>query len=166
MGGGATRERGRPARMHSRSVLLGFPGMRHPTTVPAGTAWARPKQSPDDVAGRAVWRRWPRLCHDVGGRDARAPGWLHPCQWAPKVAGSERCPAEGAEQPELDSGPAWEGRQGTGRINRGWLQAEAGESDPPHSSPAAAGFAATAPAPARDLPRAASVRARTCRTTA
>ena len=32
MGGGATRERGRPARMLSRSVLLSFPAMRHPAT--------------------------------------------------------------------------------------------------------------------------------------
>ena len=32
MGGGATRERGRPARMHSRSVPLSFPAMRHPGT--------------------------------------------------------------------------------------------------------------------------------------
>ena len=41
MGGGATRERGRPARMHSRSVPLSFPATRHPATLPAGTAWAR-----------------------------------------------------------------------------------------------------------------------------
>ena len=32
MGGGATRERGRPARMLSRCVLLSFPAMRHPAT--------------------------------------------------------------------------------------------------------------------------------------
>ena len=46
MGGGATRERGRPARMLSRCVPLSFPAMRHPATLPAGTAWARPKQGP------------------------------------------------------------------------------------------------------------------------
>ena len=39
-----TRERGRPARMHCRSVPLSFPAMAHPATLPAGTAWARPKQ--------------------------------------------------------------------------------------------------------------------------
>ena len=78
MGGGAPRERGRPARMLSRCVPLSFPAMRHPATLPAGTAWARPKQSPGAVAGRAGWRRWPRLCQDLCGRDARAPGWHHP----------------------------------------------------------------------------------------
>ena len=70
-----TRERGRPARMHSRSVPLSFPAMWHPATQPAGTPWAGPKQSPGAVAGRARWRSWPRLCQDVCGRDARAPGW-------------------------------------------------------------------------------------------
>ena len=33
-----TRERGRLARMHSRCLPLGFPGMRHPPTLPGGTA--------------------------------------------------------------------------------------------------------------------------------
>ena len=75
MGGGPTRERGRPARMRSRSVPPSFPAMRHPATPQAGTAWARPKQSPGAVAGRDGWRRWPRLREDVCGRDARAPGW-------------------------------------------------------------------------------------------
>ena len=68
------RERGRPARMLSRCVPLSFPAMRHPATLPAGTAWARPKQSPGAVAGQPGWRRWPRLCLDLCGRDARAPG--------------------------------------------------------------------------------------------
>ena len=71
----STRERGRPARMHSRCLPLSFPAMGHPATLPAGTAWARPKQSSGAVAGRAGWRRWPRLCQDLCGRDARAPGW-------------------------------------------------------------------------------------------
>ena len=57
MGGGATLERGRPARMHSRSVLLSFPAMWHPATLPAGMAWARPKQSPGAVADRTGWRK-------------------------------------------------------------------------------------------------------------
>ena len=57
MGEDPTRERGRDARMHSRSVPLSFPAMRHPATLPAGTAWARPTQSPGAVAGRARWRR-------------------------------------------------------------------------------------------------------------
>ena len=70
-----TRERGRLARMHSRHVPLSFPAMGHPTTLPAGTAWARPKQSPGAVAGRPGRRSWPRLCQNVCGRDARAPGW-------------------------------------------------------------------------------------------
>ena len=74
MGGGATRERGRLARMHSRCVPLSFPAMGHPASLPAETAWARPKRSPGAVAGRAGWRRRPRLCQDLCGRDARAPG--------------------------------------------------------------------------------------------
>ena len=44
-GSRSTRERGRPARMHSRSVPLSFPAMAHPATLPAGTAWARPNQT-------------------------------------------------------------------------------------------------------------------------
>ncbi len=68
-----TRERGRPARMHSRCVPLGFPVMRHPASLPAGTAWARPKQSPGVVAGRPGWMKWPRLYQDGCRRDARAP---------------------------------------------------------------------------------------------
>ena len=55
--GRPTWERGRPARMLSRCVPLSFPAMRHPATLPAGTAWARPKQSPGAVAGRPGWRR-------------------------------------------------------------------------------------------------------------
>ena len=70
-----TRERGRPARMHCRCVPLSFPAMAQPATLPAGTAWARQKQRPGRVAGRAGWMSWPRLCQDVCGRDARAPGW-------------------------------------------------------------------------------------------
>ena len=78
MGGGAPRERGRPARMLSRCVPLSFPAMRHPATLPAGTAWARPKQSPGVFAGRSGSRRWARLCQDLCGRDARAPGGTSP----------------------------------------------------------------------------------------
>ena len=73
--GRPTRERGRPARILSRCVPLSFPAMRHPATLPAGTAWARPKQSPGAVAGRPGWRRETRLYQDLCGRDARAPGW-------------------------------------------------------------------------------------------
>ena len=40
MGRGPTRERGRPARMHSRSVPLSFPAMWLPATLPASTTWA------------------------------------------------------------------------------------------------------------------------------
>ena len=78
MGGGPTRERGRPARMQSRCLPLSFPAMRHPATLPVGTLWALPKQSPGAVAGRLEWRRWPRLCQDWCGRDARAPGGFIP----------------------------------------------------------------------------------------
>ena len=38
------RERGRPARMLSLRLPLSFPAMLQPTALPAGTAWARPKQ--------------------------------------------------------------------------------------------------------------------------
>ena len=77
MGGGATRERGRPARMHFRYVPLSFSAMRRPATLPAGMAWARPRQSPDEVACRAGWRRWarPRQC-GAGGTPALPGG--HP----------------------------------------------------------------------------------------
>ena len=47
-----TRERGRPARMLSLRLPLSFPAMRHPATLPAETAWARPKQSHGAVAVR------------------------------------------------------------------------------------------------------------------
>ena len=57
MGGGAPRERGRLARMHSRRVSLSFPAIRRPFTLPAGTAWARPKQSRGAVSGRPEWSR-------------------------------------------------------------------------------------------------------------
>ena len=67
--------RGRPARIPSLGLPLGFRAMRHPATLSAGEAWARPKQTPGAVAGRAGRRRWPRLCQDLCGRDARAPGW-------------------------------------------------------------------------------------------
>ena len=69
------RERGRPARMLLLMVVAQFPSdIRHPATLPAGTACARPKQSPGAVAGRSGSRRWARLCQDLCGRDARAPG--------------------------------------------------------------------------------------------
>ena len=86
---------GKPARAPSRSKSDGkrrHPGARaslphalpfgaarisvmwHPVSLPAGTAWARPKQCPGALAGRPG-RSWPRLCQDLCGRDARAPGW-------------------------------------------------------------------------------------------
>ena len=72
------RERGRLARMLSLGLPLNFPAMRHPATLPAGTAWARPKQSHGVVAVRSGSRRWVRLYQDLCGRDARAPGGLPP----------------------------------------------------------------------------------------
>ena len=69
------RERGRPARMLSLRLPLSFPAMLQPTALPAGTAWARPKQSHGVVAVRSGSRRWVRLYQDLCGRDARAPGW-------------------------------------------------------------------------------------------
>ena len=46
-----TRERGRPARMLSLRLPLSFPAMLQPTALPAGTAWARPKQRQGAAAG-------------------------------------------------------------------------------------------------------------------
>ena len=61
MGGGAPRERGRPARMHSRCVPLRFPAIRHPATPPAGNEdpnYFVPTSGTDkvttDLAGQAV----------------------------------------------------------------------------------------------------------------
>ena len=45
------RERGRPARMLSLRLPLSFPAMLQPTALPAGTAWARPKQRQGVAAG-------------------------------------------------------------------------------------------------------------------
>ncbi len=45
------RERGRPARMLSLRLPLSFPAMLQPTALPAGTAWARPKQRQGAAAG-------------------------------------------------------------------------------------------------------------------
>ena len=75
------RERGRPARMLSLGLPLSFPAMRQPVALPEGTAWARPKQNHGSVAGRSGSRRWARLREDLCGRDARAPGGLHPMAW-------------------------------------------------------------------------------------
>ena len=72
------RERGRPARMLSLRLPLSFPAILQPTALPAGTAWARPKQRQGAAAGRSGWRRWPKLREDLCGRDARAPGGLPP----------------------------------------------------------------------------------------
>ena len=45
------RERGRPARMLSLWPSLSFSAMLQPTALPAGTAWARPKQRQGAAAG-------------------------------------------------------------------------------------------------------------------
>ena len=45
------RERGRPARILSLGLSLSFPAMRHPTALPAGIAWAQPKQRQGAAAG-------------------------------------------------------------------------------------------------------------------
>ncbi len=73
--GRPTRERGRPARILSLELSLSFPAMRHPALLPVEIAWVRPKQRHGALAGRPGSRRWVRLCQDLCGRDARAPGW-------------------------------------------------------------------------------------------
>ena len=65
-----TRERGRPACMHSRCVSLSFPAIRSPATLPAGTPWVRPRQRPGAIAGRVWLERRARLCREHCGRDA------------------------------------------------------------------------------------------------
>ena len=73
------RERGRPARMLSLRLPLSFPAMLQPTALPAGTAWARPKQRQGAAAVRSGARRWAEaIREDLCGRDARAPGGLSP----------------------------------------------------------------------------------------
>ena len=72
------RERGRPARILSLGLSLSFPAMAHPSTVPVGTAWARPKQSPGVFAGRSGSRRWARLCQCCAGGTPALPGGLPP----------------------------------------------------------------------------------------
>ena len=72
LGGGAPRERGRPARMLSRCVPLSFPAMRYPATLPvdpdggngrgaasvvrAGRPRSRGASSHDVVAAKEVHR--------------------------------------------------------------------------------------------------------------
>ena len=73
-----TRERGRPARMHSRCVPLSFPAMGHRATLPAGTEWLGRSRvlAPLWVdPGTADGRGCARTC--AGGTPA-LPGGLHP----------------------------------------------------------------------------------------
>ena len=72
------RERGRPARMLSLRLPLSFPAMLQPTALPAGTAWARPKQRQGAAAvdsGGGGGRSCGRIC--AGGTPA-LPGGLPP----------------------------------------------------------------------------------------
>ena len=80
MGGGPTRERGRPARMHSRRVPLSSSAMAHAATLTAETAWARPKQSPGATRergrlARMLFRRvslsFPAMGHPAPCRQER-----------------------------------------------------------------------------------------------
>ena len=72
--GGARHPGARASRPHALpSPAAQFPPMLQPATLPAGTAWALPKQSQGAVANRPIQRRWPRLCQGLCGRDARAP---------------------------------------------------------------------------------------------
>ena len=68
------RERGRLARILCVGWPLSFRMMWRPGTLPAGTAWARVKQSPGAVAGRAGWRRGVRLCQCCAGGTPALPG--------------------------------------------------------------------------------------------
>ena len=75
---GPPRERGRPARILCLGLPRSFPAMAHPSTLPVGTAWARPKQSPGVFAGRSGSRRWARLCQCCAGGTPALPGGLPP----------------------------------------------------------------------------------------
>ena len=71
--GGVIWERGRPARILSLWPPLSFSATLQAATLSAGTPSAGPKENHGAVAGRSKWRRWPRLCQALCGRDARAP---------------------------------------------------------------------------------------------
>ena len=88
----STRERGRPARMHSRCLPLSFPAMGHPATLPAGTAWARPKQSPGAVAGVNGHRKW--QCRPAAPRRERR-----------KRSGAAGPPGKGVKAPAESTWP-------------------------------------------------------------
>ena len=77
--GGVIWERGRPARILSLWPPLSFSATLQAATLSAGTPSAKPKESHGAVAGRSKWRRWPRLCQALCGRDARAPGKPSSC---------------------------------------------------------------------------------------
>ena len=65
----------RASRPHALpSVAAQFPCDVAADRPAGGNRMARPKQTPGAVAGRSGWRRWARLCQDLCGRDARAPG--------------------------------------------------------------------------------------------
>ena len=66
-------ERGRPARILFHWFPLSFRATLQAAATLAGTATSRSKESRGAVAGRSRWRRWPRLCQALCGRDARAP---------------------------------------------------------------------------------------------
>ena len=76
---GISWERGRPARILSLWPPLSFSAMLQAATLWAGTPSAKPKENHGAVAGRSKWRRWPRLCQALCGRDARAPGKPSSC---------------------------------------------------------------------------------------
>ena len=77
--GGVIWERGRPARILSLWPPLSFSATLQAATLSAETASAGPKENHGAVAGRSKWRRWPRLCQALCGRDARAPGKPSSC---------------------------------------------------------------------------------------
>ena len=52
-----------------------FPCDSAPGHPAGGNAMGWAEAGSEAVAGRTARRSWPRLCQDVCGRDARAPGW-------------------------------------------------------------------------------------------
>ena len=94
---GPPRERGRPARMLFRCVPLSFSAMGHPVTLPARTAWARPKQSrgrrcPPGSAGV------PPACYSVACRSV-SPRWGTRSRCQPEPHGPDRSRVVGGGAP-------------------------------------------------------------------
>ena len=96
-------ERGRPARILSLWPPLSFSATLQAATLSAETASAGPKENHGAVAGRSKWRRWPRLCQALCGRDARAPRKPSSFRSDPTASQTGRPRSQGAIHPMTSS---------------------------------------------------------------